>query len=104
MAIPAILTEDHLIPLDRCNLAIESRDRASAEKSSRGQRWLKDRLLHILLADHAVHSPFPDELVRAGVVEAHVVILQVDRLQPRIAPGESFRLAHRLEQKFLRHP
>ena len=46
----------------------------------------------------------PRKLVIQTALEIDIVIFEIDRLQPRIAPGKFFFFLQRVEQEFLRRP
>src|SRR6188474_1573585 len=65
---------------------------------------MKDRLLHFILADEALHPAFPRHFVIQASFETYIMVFEIDRLQPRIAPRQAFGFAHRLEQELLGYP
>src|SRR5205085_9014721 len=96
--------KDKFVPLNRRDLVVETRDRPTAEKCAGCFGWGKDRGLDLFLFGEASNRSLTRQLVIQTGFKIDIVIFEIDRLQPWIAPGKFFFFLQSIEQKFLGHP
>src|SRR5206468_12527819 len=97
-------SKDDFVPLNGGNLVIETRDGATTEKCTRRFRRIKDRSLDFLLGCNPPHQALPRQFVVQSTVEIEVMIFQIDRLQPGIAPRKFFLFLQCIQSKLLCRP
>ena len=92
------------VPLQRGDVGIEPRDGASAKKCACALGRVKDRVADLLLGDGAAYLPGAREFVVEPGVERDVVVLEIQRLEPRVRPVELLGFAEGIEEEALGGP
>src|SRR6266852_8223908 len=82
------ICKNYFVPLNRGNFVVEAGDRATTEKCARCFRRSKDRHLDFVLGHDAAHRALTHQLVIQSALKIDIMIFEIDRLQPRVAPGK----------------